>query len=181
MWEPGGRTTPTDPRSKRIRASRRGGQVQTRARGPQCDERPAQPAFAPGCPASRTVAPYSPSPKRSTAATARSLGAAASAAFHTGYKCHRSAQPAAAQGDQDQGPLPQRGRRAQADLPRRDQRGAGVDPNAQLDRRAARVQDPLRRPRPRRKLTPNTRQTLNPYFRVKTASAAYTDFGTLSR
>jgi transposase-like protein len=36
-------------------------------------QRPAQPAFTPGCPASRTVAPYSPSPKRSTAATARSV------------------------------------------------------------------------------------------------------------
>src|SRR6202035_3122846 len=32
MWEPGGRTTPTDSRSKRIRASRRGGQLLTRAR-----------------------------------------------------------------------------------------------------------------------------------------------------
>jgi len=41
-------------------------------------DRPAQPAFAPGCPASRTVAPYSPSPKRSTAATARSADALAS-------------------------------------------------------------------------------------------------------
>jgi hypothetical protein len=30
----------------------------------------------------------------------------ASGAFHTGYKCHRSAQLAAAQGDQDQGPFP---------------------------------------------------------------------------
>jgi len=32
MWEPGGRTTPTDSRSKRLRASRRGGQLLTRAR-----------------------------------------------------------------------------------------------------------------------------------------------------
>jgi predicted dehydrogenase len=31
MWEPGGRTTPTDPRSRRIRASRRGGHLLTRA------------------------------------------------------------------------------------------------------------------------------------------------------
>jgi hypothetical protein len=31
-WELGGRTTPTDSRSKRNRASRRGGQVLTRAR-----------------------------------------------------------------------------------------------------------------------------------------------------
>ena len=38
----------------------------------------------------------------------------------------------------------QRGRRPQTDLPRRDQRRPGMDPNAQLDHRAARVQDPLR-------------------------------------
>jgi hypothetical protein len=46
----GGQTTPTDPRSQRSRASRRGGHVLTRARGPSNDHRPAQPAFAPGCP-----------------------------------------------------------------------------------------------------------------------------------
>jgi hypothetical protein len=45
-----GQTTPTDPRSQRIRASRRGGHVLTRARSPSNDHRPAQPAFAPGCP-----------------------------------------------------------------------------------------------------------------------------------
>ena len=33
-WETGGQTTPTDPRSQRIRASRRGGQLLTRARSP---------------------------------------------------------------------------------------------------------------------------------------------------
>jgi len=46
----GGQTTTTDSRSKRIRVSRRGGQVLTRARGPSNEERPARPAFAPGCP-----------------------------------------------------------------------------------------------------------------------------------
>jgi hypothetical protein len=45
-----GQTTPTDPRSQRSRASRRGGHVLTRARSPSNDHRPAQPAFAPGCP-----------------------------------------------------------------------------------------------------------------------------------
>jgi hypothetical protein len=45
-----GQTTPTDPRSQRSRASGRGGHVPTRARGPSNDQRPAQPAFAPGCP-----------------------------------------------------------------------------------------------------------------------------------
>ena len=39
------------------------------------------------------------------------VGAAASAAFHTGYKRDRSAEPAAPQGDQNEGQLPVRGRR----------------------------------------------------------------------
>jgi hypothetical protein len=42
------------------------------------------------------------------------------------------------------GPLPQRGRRAQADLPGRHQRGAAMDPMPQLDHSAAGLQDPLR-------------------------------------
>jgi hypothetical protein len=58
----------------------------------------------------------------------------------------RGAQSPAAQGDQDQGPLPQRGRRPQADLPRARQRRPAMDPNPELDDRAARVQNPLRRP-----------------------------------
>ena len=49
-------------------------------------DQPAQPAFAPRCPATRTVAPYSPSPKRSTAATARSAAAVASSAFHNAHQ-----------------------------------------------------------------------------------------------
>src|SRR4051812_27814560 len=61
----------------------------------------------------------------------------------------RSAQPPAAQGDQDQGQLPQRGRRPQARLPRAAKRRPAMDPNPQLDDRAARVQDPLQRPHPR--------------------------------
>src|SRR4051812_19973643 len=58
----------------------------------------------------------------------------------------RGAQQAAAQGDQDEGTLPQRGGRQETDLPRHRQRRAGVDKDAQLDDRVARVQDPLRRP-----------------------------------
>ena len=58
----------------------------------------------------------------------------------------RGAQPAAAQGDQDQGPLPDRGRRPQADLPRDPKRRPAMDPNPRLDEGAARVQNPLRRP-----------------------------------
>jgi hypothetical protein len=56
-------------------------------------ERSAQPAFVPGCPASRTVAPYSPIPKSSTAATTRLWKGAASAAFDTGDKHDRGAAP----------------------------------------------------------------------------------------
>ena len=62
------------------------------------------------------------------------------------HQCHRSAEPAATQSDQDQGPLPQRGRRPQADLPRAHQRRPAMDTNPELDDRAAGVQDPLRRP-----------------------------------
>ena len=64
-------------------------------------------------------------------------------------KCHRSPEPAAAQGDQDEGELPERGRRPQARLPRAAERHPAMDANAELDDGAARVQDPLRRPRPR--------------------------------
>src|SRR5262249_35546967 len=58
------------------------------------------------------------------------------------------AESAAAQGDQDEGTLPQRGGREEAHLSRHRQRRAGVDANAQLDDSPARVQDPLRRPTP---------------------------------
>ena len=60
------------------------------------------------------------------------------------HECHRSAQPAVAQGDQDHGALSQRGRRPQADLPRARQRRAAMDPMPELDDRATRVQNPLR-------------------------------------
>ena len=60
----------------------------------------------------------------------------------------RGAQPPAAQGDQDQGTLPERRRRPQADLPRDRQRRPAMDPNPELDDGAPRVQNPLRRPAP---------------------------------
>ena len=56
----------------------------------------------------------------------------------------RGAQPPTAQGDQDQGQLPQRGRRPQARLPLAAERRPAMDPNPELDDRATRVQDPLR-------------------------------------
>ncbi len=46
----GGSTTPTDSRSQRTRASRRGGQVLTRARSPSNVHRPARPALLPDAP-----------------------------------------------------------------------------------------------------------------------------------
>ena len=77
----------------------------------------------------------------------------------------RGAQPAATQGDQDQGQLPERGRRPQADLPRDPERRPAMDPNPRLDESAARVQDPLRRP--------TARLTINPaYTDSRTPSAA---------
>ena len=58
----------------------------------------------------------------------------------------RGTQPPAAQGDQDQGQLPERGRRPQARLPRPAKRRPAMDANPELDDGAARVQNPLRRP-----------------------------------
>ena len=63
---------------------------------------------------------------------------------HLHDKCHRSSQPAAAQGDQDQGQLPQRGRRPQARLPRPAERRSAMDQNPELDDGIAGVQNPLR-------------------------------------
>src|SRR4051794_23484675 len=66
----------------------------------------------------------------------------------------RGAEPSAAQGAQDQGPLPHRGRRPQVDLPRHHQRRPAMDAMPQLDDGAAGLQDPLRQSAARhRKLT----------------------------
>src|SRR6266516_2176784 len=82
----GGQTTPTDPRSRRIRAGRRGGHVLTRARSPSNDQRPARPAFAPGCPcpgrSHRT-------PRLAGTTSSRSVGPGASTLFHTSYQPDR--------------------------------------------------------------------------------------------
>ena len=59
MKQRAGTTTPTDPRSRRIRASRRGGQVLTRARSPP-NETGLPVHVCLKAPLSRTVAPYSP-------------------------------------------------------------------------------------------------------------------------
>ena len=61
------------------------------------------------------------------------------------------------QGDQDQGALPQRGRRPQTDLPRDPERSPAMDPNQGMDQGAARVQDQVRRPASGRNLTPTNR------------------------
>ena len=57
----------------------------------------------------------------------------------------RSLEPSAAQGRQDQGQLPLRGRRPQAAVPRDPEHRAAMDPNPGLDQSAAGVQDPVRR------------------------------------
>ena len=84
----------------------------------------------------------------------------------------RGAQPPAAQGDQDQGQLPQRGRRPQARLPRAAERRPAMDPNAELDDGAARVQDPLRRPRPRHRKHGPTRVAVGGAAGVSAAGGA---------
>jgi len=82
-----------------------------------------------------------------------SPGAASSRLYN---ERHRGPEPAAAESDQNEGTLPQRGGRPETDLPRHPKRRAGVDENAQLDDSPARVQDPLRRPTAR--LNPPTRK-----------------------
>src|SRR4051812_18830696 len=54
---------------------------------------------------------------------------------------------------QDPRPIPDRRRRPQADLPRHHQSAIHMAPRLQLKQRAGRLQDPLRRPHPRRNLT----------------------------
>ena len=77
-------------------------------------------------------------------AVPRVSAGAASSGLHD--ERDRGVESAAAQSDQDERTLPQRGGREEADLSRHRQRRAGVDTNAELDDSPARVQDPLRRP-----------------------------------
>jgi hypothetical protein len=72
----------------------------------------------------------------------------------------RGAQPAATKGSQDKGALPQRGCRKEAHLPRDPERRPAMDADPRLDKGAARVQDPLRRPTTR--LNPS-----NPAYTVR--------------
>ena len=71
MKQLAGKTTPTDPRSRRIRASRRGGHLLTRARSPS-NETGLPVHVCLKAPLSRTVAPYSP--PQTQRAPERSLG-----------------------------------------------------------------------------------------------------------
>ena len=110
----------------------RGGQVLTRARSA---------TYKNGLPSRvRSRMPRDPdgltvltSPETLNSCNGPVVGAATSTAFHTGYQRDRSAQPPTAQSDQDQGQLPLRGRRPQADLPRGHQRRARLDQDPQLD------------------------------------------------
>src|SRR6188472_1887021 len=85
-------TTPTDTRSQRSRASRRGGQLLTRARSPLSKN--GLPIRVPREPLSRTVTPYARREPPSQRNNTRAL-----AVFHTGYKRYREPER----------PLPPRG------------------------------------------------------------------------
>jgi hypothetical protein len=83
----GGQTTPTDSRSKRIRASRRGGQLLTRARSPS-NKTGLPDRVCSRMPLSRTVAPYSPA---QTWKTSRRSGVTGGISpLHTGYQLLRT-------------------------------------------------------------------------------------------
>src|SRR6266540_3650045 len=77
----------------------------------------------------------------------------ASAAFHTRYQHRREPAHADPQDDQDQRTLPQRRRRAAADLARDTARQDELANLLQLDERNGSPTHPLRRPRPRQHLT----------------------------
>ncbi len=64
--------------------------------------------------------------------------------IYTAKDAEQGLKPAAAQGDQNERQLPQRGRRPQARLPRPAERRPAMDEDPQLDDSAAGVQDPLR-------------------------------------
>ena len=83
-WETGGQTTPTDSRSQRIRASRRGGQLLTQARS-SSNKTGLPDHVCSQMPLSRTVAPYAPPDD-----TPRRHGQGGTAIFHTGQQCNRS-------------------------------------------------------------------------------------------
>ena len=120
--------------------------------------RPACPAaFAPGCPATRTVASYSPTPKRSTAATGRSRRGGI---WRLSYRIQtRSRRSTASYARRSRPRGTSRPRTPpQADLPRDPQRRPAMDPHPSLDQGATRVQDPIRRPAPRHCNLTATRQ-----------------------
>ncbi len=79
----GGQTTPTDSRSQRIRASRRGGQLLTRARSPS-NKTGLPDHVCSRMPLSRTVAPYSPTQTSKTSRRSRVTGGIWP--LHTGYQ-----------------------------------------------------------------------------------------------
>jgi hypothetical protein len=97
-----------------------------------------------------------------------------------GYQRDRGAEPPTPQSDQDQGQLPDRGRRPQARLPRAPERDTSMDPNPEPDRRAARVQDPLRRPPPRQRVKTDRHPLTHCEPPLTYPSAAYTVFRTPS-
>ena len=84
-----GITTPTDSRSQRSRASRRGGQLLTRAPSPAC--RTACPPRVLPVPLSRTVAPYSPPATSLQADRPVPRDPGGTTAFHTGYNASTTA------------------------------------------------------------------------------------------
>ena len=147
-----GKTTPTDSRSKRIRASRRGGHLLTRALSPSSNNGlPDHVCFR--MPPSRTVAPYSP-PRTPSAARDGPSARTAPTAFHTGYQhasraCNRQIRKAI----KTRGHFPDE-QAATKLIYLAIRRPTQVAAQPHLDRRPPRPQDPLRRPTPR--LTPIT-------------------------
>src|SRR5574340_1246626 len=109
-----GQSTPTDSRSRRIRTSRKGGHLLTRARGPSCKH--GLPIPIPHrCPCPGRSHRTTTRPTRATGQPDEQCGAPTH--FHTRYQKHREPQCPHPQGGERARALPDRAGRPQVRLP----------------------------------------------------------------
>jgi hypothetical protein len=113
-----GNTTTTDPRSRRNRVGRRGGQLLTRALGSSC---------ASACPLHALPVPLVPDGRTIRRELTDPSRASGHRDLHTGYKRHRGAEFQASPGGQSQGTFPQRRGRDETALPGLEPLREGVD------------------------------------------------------
>ena len=158
MGEQAGTTTPTDSRSQRIQASRRGGQLLTRTQSPtyknglpnlRCSRMPL----------SRTVAPYSP-PQTPTGIRAGEGAGSISRSFIRDTNAIEALNRQLRKAIKTKGHFPNEDAARKLIYLAVLNAVAAMDPNEELDGGATRLQNPLRRPNPQ--LTPRTQKTGHP-------------------